>query len=199
MIFFLKHIKGIAYLLAMLILFQSCIAYRSKTSSINEATEIDKRHIKITTKKGEKYKLRWIEEKDGNIVSIKNTKRKYIDKKNIDKVLIYNPTPIVVPIEKAQNHRGTVLLRTNKFNDIHPYVIDSYNHSFLKIGDAGDFVKGYKMTGKDTLTVTIPISEIKNIKVASIAGNITIYVVGAFMISMAVWAVVALSQIGDDF
>ena len=101
MIYFLKYIKSIAYFLTMIVLFQSCIAYQSKSSSIGEATDNKKSHIKITTTNGGIYKLNWIEEKDGNIVSIKKTKRKSIDKIEVDKILIYNPKPIVVSLEEA--------------------------------------------------------------------------------------------------
>ena len=172
MIYFLKYYKGIAFFLAMLILFPSCIAYRGQSSSVQEATEINKRHIKITTKNGGVYKFNWIEENNENIYSLKGTKRKVIDKKEIDKLIIYNPKPIVVSIEEAQNHNGNVLVRTNKFKDNHPYKIDSYNHSFLKIVDDGDFIKGYKMTGKDTLTVIIPLSQINRIQLESRGGTI---------------------------
>lgn len=172
MLYFLKYLKGIVYFLITVILFQSCIAYKGQNSSVAEAADIEKRHIKITTTNGGIYKLGWIEEKDGNVVSIKNTKLKYFDKTEVDKILIYNPKPNVVSLEEAQNHKGTILLRTNKFKDRHPYVIDSYNHSFLKIADDGDQIKGYKMTGKDTLSVVIPVSQIEKIQLESKGGTI---------------------------
>ena len=73
MIYFLKYFKGIGYFLAMLILFQSCVVYNKTSSTIEEATSDEEMPIKITTKDGQKHKFRWIEERDGNIVGIKNS------------------------------------------------------------------------------------------------------------------------------
>ena len=192
MIYFLKHLKGIAYFLIMLILFQSCVVYKDQYYTSSEASTIDKRIIKIKTNEGEKYKLPWIEEKDGNVVSIKKTRRKYIDKNEIDKILIYNPVEIVVSLDTAINHEGKILIRTAKFSDQHPYVLDSYNYSFLKIIDEGDYIKGYKMTGKDTLAVSVPISDIKKIKVENKAGTIVLSALGAFIFTVSVVTIASM-------
>lgn len=85
MIYFLKYFKGIVYFLAMLMLFQSCVIYKSKPSTIEEASSKKDIHIKILTKDGEKYKVRWIEERDGNVYSITNTKKVYFEKKELVK------------------------------------------------------------------------------------------------------------------
>ena len=72
----MKYLKLIGFFFASLILFQGCIAvYKSKPISVEEASGYENTKMKIVTKDGNKYKLKWIEEKDGNVVSIKNTKR----------------------------------------------------------------------------------------------------------------------------
>ena len=69
----------------MLILFQSCVIYKKKPSAIEEATSKENTFIKIITKEGNKYKFRWVEEKDGNVYSITNTKRILIKKSKLGK------------------------------------------------------------------------------------------------------------------
>jgi hypothetical protein len=161
-------------LLCIFVLFPSCIVIyqnsdnKGKPAIIEKASSKKNTHIKIITNGGDKYKLRWIEENDGNVYSIKKTRRKYIDKKDINKIFIYNPTAIVVSLEEAINHKGNVLIRTQ---------YESYDHSFLKISDEGDYLKGYKMTGKDTLTVSIPIDQIRKIKLMDKGGSAVVTVV----------------------
>ena len=126
MIYFLKYFKGIAYFLTMLILFQSCVIYKKKPSTIEEATSKENTFIKIITKEGDKYKLRWIEEKDGNVYSITNTKRIFIKKSKLGK--------------------------------------SNFKHKLINIENQGDYIRGLKMTNKDTTTVLIPIEQIEEIK-----------------------------------
>ncbi len=75
--------KGIAYLLVIIMLIQSCAIYHKQPSTIEEAAAERKTQIKITTKNGELYKLRWIEEENGYIYSIKKTKRIYVKKSKL--------------------------------------------------------------------------------------------------------------------
>jgi len=107
MIYFLKHIKSIAYFLAMLMLFQSCIIVYKK-ASVPEASEYDNWRIKIKTIEGEKYKLPWVELKDGNVVSIKNTERVFIEKNDIKQIVKYSPEPKVIPLDSATSYSGSV-------------------------------------------------------------------------------------------
>ena len=66
--YLLKHLKLIAYLLVSLILFQSCVVYNKTPTSIEKASQYNNHKMKIKTYDGDKYKLRWIDEKDGNVV-----------------------------------------------------------------------------------------------------------------------------------
>jgi len=75
--------KGIAYLLVIIMLLQSCAIYHKQPSTIEEAAAERKTQIKITTKNGELHKLRWIEEENGYIYSIKKTKRIYVKKSKL--------------------------------------------------------------------------------------------------------------------
>ena len=83
MIFFIKHTKCITYFLTTLMLFQSCVIYKSKPSTIEDATTKENQFIKITTKAGEKYKVRWVEQRGDNIYTITNTKRVNIKKDKV--------------------------------------------------------------------------------------------------------------------
>ena len=158
MIYFLRHFKGIAYFLIMLILFQSCVAYKDTPSTIKEASSEKDMPIKIITKDGYEYKLRWIEEMDGNIVSMKNVDRDYINKNDIADYVIFNPEPKVVSLELALKNQGAVRILTRGEND-------KYNtYEYLRIRANDEIITGYKMTRKDTLTVIIPIDQIDKIQ-----------------------------------
>lgn len=159
MIYFLKHFKGIAYFLIMLILFQSCVAYNKNTSTIEEASSDKEMPIQIITKDGNEYKLRWIEEKDDNIFSIMDTKREHIDKNDIVDFVIFDPEPKVVSLELALKNQGTVRILTRGKSGI-------YNtYEYLGISESDELITGYKMTGKDTLTFIIPIDQIEKIHI----------------------------------
>ena len=62
-----KHLKPIACLFALLMLSQSCVVYKSEPISVEEASGYKNTKMKIVTKDGNEYKLKWIEEKDGNV------------------------------------------------------------------------------------------------------------------------------------
>lgn len=158
MIYFLNHFKGIAYFLIMLILFQSCIVYSKNSSTIEEAYSEKDMPIKIITKDGNEYKLSWIEEKDGNIFSIKKTKRVYFDKEDIAQIVLLDPEPQVIPLDLAVQNHGTFQLLTK--DDTGRY----NSHKFIRISERDGIITGYKMTGKDFLTVIIPIDQIEMIQ-----------------------------------
>lgn len=178
--------------MTLLTLLQSCII--NKSSSVKEASQYENRRIKIKTVNNEKYILKWIEQQNDNVVSIKKMRRTFIDKKDIDKIMILQPTHLIVPLDSALNHAGTILVRTIVNKDAHPYVLDTYEHSFIKIVDEGEYIKGYKMTGKDTVTVVIPISQIKRIKEVDKTGSIVISSLSAFILTMAGLGIYGMSQ-----
>ena len=158
MISFLKHIKEIAYFLATFLLFQSCLAYNKNSSTIEEALSEKDMPVKIITVDGNKYTLRWFEEMEGNLVSMKNVKREYLNKKEIVQIVLLDPAPHVVSLDLAVKHHGTFQLLTkddkNRYN----------SHKFIRLSENDEIITGYKMKGKDTLTVIIPIDQIEKIQ-----------------------------------
>lgn len=163
MIYFLKHFKGIAYFLIMLILFQSCVVYNKNPSTIEEASSEKKTHIKILTKDGHEHEFRWIEEKDGNIYTVTHTQRVFVKKNKVERYVVMFPHAAPVPLDFAVEHKGIVYIDTQKDATYDP-TGKGYKYSFIDIEDRGDFIRGIKMTGKDTATVMIPIEQIEEIK-----------------------------------
>ncbi len=172
MIYFIKHIKGIAYFLAMLLLLQSCMVYNKASSTVEEACSEKNAPVKIKTKNGEKYKLKWIDEKDGNIVSIRKVKKKYFDRNEIFQFAILDPEPHTVPLDVALKHQGEIRFLTIDNKD--RYV----SHQFIKISKRDDIITGYKMTGKDTLSVIIPVDQIEKIRMKDKASSAVLTTVG---------------------
>ena len=139
MILTIKHIKNIAYFLAMLILFQSCVVYNRTPSSVTEASRYKERLMKIVTIDGYKYKLNWIEAKNGNIVNMKNTEREYFDKGEICQIVKIDPEPLVIPLDSAVKHRGTmqVLTRNKKGKYIsHEFGMSNYVRMWKNLNKA---------------------------------------------------------------
>ena len=163
---FTKQLKVIAYFLAILLLFQSCIAYKAGIISAEDAAQYDNRRIRIETRDGGVYKLKWIEENDGHVFSIKKTKRKYIDKNSIANIRKYDPTLTLISLDSNLNLQGNIEVVTKKGYQNYA----TYN--FIKIQDDDRFIRGYMMTGKDTLTVIIPTEKIASIEVENRTGTI---------------------------
>ena len=197
MIYFLKHFKNIAYFLIMLILFQSCVVYNQTPSSVAEAAGYEKRPMKIKTIDGVKYKLRWIEEKDGNIVNIKNAKREYINKNEVRQIVLLGPEPQVISLDLALKNPGTMHLLTKDDKDSY------FSNEFIKISKSEDLITGYKMTGKDTLTVVIPIDQIEKIQLQDKGASAVLSVLAFLGIMSVVGGVLILAsggmQIEMDF
>jgi len=196
MIYFLKYFKGIAYLLSMLILFQSCVVYTQKPATpyaIEEASTEDV-PIKITTTNGIKYKLNWIEYSSRNIFSITNTNRENIKKENIVQLSIFNPEPQIVTLEQALTHQGfiNVLVQKNKKFD---------NHQFIKIADLGDMITGYRMSESDTLTLNIPIDQIEKIQLKDVGTSAVLSVLAFLGIMSVVGGIIIIAKwgIGTEF
>lgn len=165
MIYFLKHFKGIAYFLAMLILFQSCATYKRKSTPIEEAAARKNARMKVITKDGNVHYLKWIEEKDGNAYSIINTKRIFLKKDKIEKYMIYRPDPLTVPLEEALVHEGKVEILTWKYTESKNKIIESKGE-FIDIEDRGEFIRGIKVVNnsKEPEIFIIPIDQIEAIK-----------------------------------
>jgi hypothetical protein len=166
----IKLIKTIAYLFATLLLFQSCIAYKSKSSSIDEASQFDKR-IEIKTTDGERHNFKWIEERSENVISIKNTSIEMIEKEKITQVVKLNPEPTVISLDSALNYWGTLRILMSEKGK-------TKSQEFIRLTEKNNLIRGIKMTEKDTSTIIIPKNQIASIKLqdktATTVGNVLI-------------------------
>lgn len=181
----LKRLKPIAYLFALLVLLQSCVAYKIKPFSVEKVSSYSDRRIKIITNDGDKYKLRWIEEKDGTVVSIKNTKRVFVDKSKITQII-----PDGVTLEYISKNNVAVQIKTKR-----------RNYDFIKIEVQEDQIKGFtRVSMKDTTTVVIPIDQIEKIKLQAKGISSAINAVSvAVLTAGAVFGLAYLSwRVGED-
>ena len=96
MIYFLKYFKSIAYFLAMLVLFQSCIAYKKQDVPLLATKKSINKKVKIRTKDGVNHKFDRIDVKIESdcIVGYQNNKKaigpKRISIQDIDMIKIHN-------------------------------------------------------------------------------------------------------------
>lgn len=116
--------------------------------------------MKITTKDGQEFEVRWLEVKDGKAFSIKNTIRIFIKKSNRERFVVDTPEPVMVSLDYALKHKGNV----------HVYKLVQngrsgmdYKGSFINIEDQGEFIRGVKKIKKDTATLMIPVDQIEEI------------------------------------
>lgn len=125
MIYYQRHIKGVSFLLVILMLSQSCLVYR-KCPSIEKYTNSKKNTLlKIYTTDGKKYKVRWIEEHDGNIYSITKIKKVYIKKESL-REFRHNPElfdiedrgDYIYGLEMITHDTSTVLIPTDQVEKI---------------------------------------------------------------------------------
>lgn len=186
MFYVLKHLKGIAYFLAILILFQSCIAIYKKSSLHEaEAQQYDNWQIKIETLYGEKYRVDWIEERDGNIVSICNTERILIDKEKVKQIVISDPSPHVIPLDSVSIFYG----KTSFLLQDHRGIFES--QEFIQYEDLGHSFKCYQMTNKDTLTIVIPLENVEKIKVVNMDATVGVSLLGWLAVLTGIGALAA--------
>lgn len=108
--YFVEKVQPIAFTFAFLAMLQSCVIYKKTT--LTDAAELNDKRIKITTIDRSKHKVRWIEINEENIISLKKTSRVHVRTNDIDKIMIRNPQPLVISLESALNHEGTIYLRT---------------------------------------------------------------------------------------
>jgi len=165
-----KPLRTISCLLATLLVFQSCVIYKSKPSAIGEAAALKENvPIKIITNDDHVYKVKWVEEKEGHILSILNTKRIFIEKSNIETYRINNPDLITVPLATALNFDGVVYIG-----------MKNKEERLMHMEDRGDYIRGLKETKKDTVRVVIPIEHVKAIKMQSKGWSIGVPILSVF-------------------
>ena len=91
--------------------FQSCIVIYKK-ASIEEASAFNQKRVKVKTVDGEKHKFKWIEDRDGNVVSIHNAERILIDKSKVNQIVALHPSPHVLPLDSVTRFDGNVSVQT---------------------------------------------------------------------------------------
>ena len=150
---------------------------------MSEASKHDDWRIKIKTTDGKKQTFRWIEERDGNVVSIQNAERVFIDKDKVNQIVKFDPNPQVIPLDSATKHNGTVSIQIK--DDRGKYE----SHEFIKFEKQGDSYKCYKMTGEDTLTVVIPLEQVEKVKVVNMGATGVVNVIGwsAIIYGLTLW------------
>ena len=135
--------------------------------------------------------MNWIEKEDGNIVNIKNSKREYLKKEEITQIVKYEPEPHVVSLESTLNQNGVVqILAKDKRGNYK-------SHEFIKIVSHGDLIRGYTMTGNDTLTTVIPIEQIEKIQLQDKKTSSAMTAVLVFGTVLGITTIAALSAMSD--
>jgi hypothetical protein len=179
--YLLKHFKPIACFLAALILFQSCVMiYSCKPTPVEEVPVYGDTRMKIKTVDGKKHKVRWIEEKDENIVSIKNTIRHFVDTSDINMILVRDSIPIQINFKGDFNREGSFEVRTKK-----------KTYEFMKIELKDQYIIGYEKDGEKTDLVEIPKDQIREIKLEDkpLSGIVTALLYIAVWYGVSAWAV----------
>ena len=168
-------------------LFQSCVVYRGST--VAEVSEYENKLIKIKTTEGNKYKLRWIEEKNGNIISILNTKRVFLDHNEVKQIVKYHPNPQVIPLDSADSYCGRISIQTQDARGKYE------SHEFIQFKKQGATYSCYQMNGQDTLTVIIPLDQVEKIKVVNGGTSTAITILGVLGIAFLIMWIHTMSQL----
>ena len=152
----------------------SCTVNKTKTSTVDQAAAYKNWRIKIKTINGNIVKLRWIEDKHENIVSIKNTHRVMIENSNVRQI---KAGQHIISLDSARNHSGKVQITTI-----------NRNFTFLRIQVLDDHLIGIETTGREIIPVVIPKNQIEEIKVKnkglSIAATIGLALVVFYVIAL---------------
>jgi hypothetical protein len=191
--YFIKQLRSISYLITMLILLQSCVVYNSHRYTPYEASLYTKGFVKIKTIDGAAHKLPWVEVQDENVMSILKTKRVLLEKSKVIQISGLDSTTRIIPIDSAMYYHGIMQIQTPDNNGTYR------TYEVFKVAVEGDMIHGYTVKDTDTVTVFIPISEIKKIKVYSPSGTITLNALGVFIITLATLGIYAMASWGSNW
>ena len=173
--------RATAFFLIILVLLQSCInIYKRGSYAVNELPERKNAYIRVKTVDGKKYKLRWLEEKDGNVVSIRNTQRVLIDTTDVMSYWVNDSVPEMVPFRKAATYSGPFEIHT-----------EDRVYNFVKIELSDQYLKGYEKLGAKLTYFTIPLNHVEEIRIRNNGASFgitvfTIVMALAVMFSFAV-------------
>ena len=156
---FPKHKLLIVCLFIIVTLFQSCMVYENRPVSVEEASNYHDRRIKITTVDGNEHKVNWIEEKNENVVSIKNTKRTQISNSKLLQIKTVGSNPTPISLDSAYNHRGAIEILQNDNKGR----LQSAEYTNIKWD--GNHIIGLQKIRKNTATIVIPSNQIEVIQI----------------------------------
>jgi len=152
----MKTLYSIAILV---VLFQSCMVYEKRPVSIEQASNYNDRRIKITTIDGNEQMVNWIEGKDENVVSIKNTKRTQISNSHLMQIKTVGSKPTPISLDSAYKHKGVIEILQNDNKGR----LESAEYIYIKNG--GNNIIGIQGIRKNTAKIVIPNDEIKEIQI----------------------------------
>ena len=172
--FYHQYIKIAVLLIIPGLFITSCTVFQIKPSTIEKASNYNNRLIKIKTIHGNVVKLRWIEDKNEYIVSIKDTKRVLIDPSSINYI---RANQAIITLDSALKQTGNIQIYT-----------ENKNYNFLKVQRQDDHIIGIEKTGKEILPVAISKDQISKIKLKnkglSMAADIGLGIVGFYIIAL---------------
>jgi hypothetical protein len=112
---------------------------------------------------GEKYKVKWLEKEGDSIVSIKNTKRIFIDTADIRFTIVRDSVPDIIPFRRAVSYKGPFEVHTK--DDVFEFVE-------IKLDDR--YLQGIKRKGKNTEEVKIALNQVSDIRVRNDAASFAV-------------------------
>ena len=151
--------------------------------------------MRVTTANGESHKLRWLEKKDNNAVSIRNTNKIPMEISDIKQIKTLSDSYPYISLDSALKHPGIVEVYTKK------NVNQGYGE-FINLERYGDNIIGLEIIGKDTAKVMIPIKDIYMIELENktMSGVETLALtLGTILVSIITWAVIDVAVNGIDF
>ena len=173
---------------------QSCVLYYKTTPE--KASKFENRRIRIKTNEDTIYKVKWIELRNDTIHCTTHVERKFLDKSDIDNYMICQPHCFVVNQDTALISKGKILVRTHEFRYRNPLDVNSYNYTFHKIKDAGDYIIGYQWTEEDTVNYIVPVKNVSKIKTADKGASAVVNIFGLLGLTVGIIWFTAMASYG---
>ena len=194
MIILVRQAKTIAIFFTAILCLQSCMVYQKTT--VTAASQQENKKLKIKTSDGTTFKTYWLTTSDSDIQTFIKSRRVFIDKNDLDRIMVKNPDWLIVPLDLALEFDGPIYMTTKTFREYHPYETYAYNHQFDFIEETDEAIIGYKLHKKHQSKTTVPLNEIEKIKEISVGGSIALNSLGLLGLSMMVLSIHATNQFG---
>ena len=134
------NLKLVSILLLIVFLFQNCVVYHSKTTTLDEAVHSGQR-VKIITKNSNTYKFKSLQKKDGQLVGLL--------KKNSSTVKKFDTFQDTI---KYKHHFVPVLISENSIKEIH--LKNKTLSTILSIGIPVTIIGGIWVVGYNNIDIT---------------------------------------------